>query len=493
MKSEQSAGLQRRKTPSSLPAGCLTLFGLPFAAAGIFTLVQGLRKSSEGFSKDALIMVMAGLLFAGVGTGIIVFSLYARKSMKATAALRQAHPAEPWLWREDWSTRAIRSNQRTNAFFMLFFALAWNGISWTVAMAFFLDRKQQPAGVAWLVWLFPAIGVVLAYAAITKLLTWRRFGTATFRISALPARTGGVLQGFVEVPSHLPAEIPVHLRLSCVRRETERRGDDHRTTEHTLWQDEKFLRGPFPELSQSQTTIPVYFRLPADQPSTGEITSGKEILWKLEALAALPGPNLALDFGVPVFSGGETPEPEPPEDPTIRYRVPAAELRESIKSKILVQDGVEGRELVFPALRNPGAAVFGGLFFAGWTGVVYALLKSSAPVVFPIVFGLFDVLIGYFWFHTTFHRSCLTANRQRLVSRQSWLFIQSVKEWPASSIRNISLKVGMSSGQQCYHDLIANLESGKSATLASAIPSKIEADWLVAELKSSLGLRTDTP
>ena len=458
---------------------------------GIFTLAQGLRKSSEGFSKDTVMMVMAGLLFASVGIGIILFSLYARKSVKATNAFRQSHPSEPWLWREDWANRTIRSNQRTGALFMLFFALVWNGISWTVATAFFLDRSQQTAGVAWLVWLFPAIGVVLAYAAITKLLTWRRFGAAVFRIATLPARTGGVLQGFIEVPSHLPAEIPVQLRLSCVRRETERRGDNDRTVEHTLWQDEKFLRGPFPELSQSQTTIPVFFRLPADQPSTGDISPNTEILWKLESLAALPGPNLNLDFGVPVFSGGEAQEPGPPADSTARYQVSVAELRESIKSRILVRDGVEGRELVFPALRNPGAAVFGGLFFAGWTGVVYALLRSSAPVLFPIVFGLFDVLIGYYWFHTTFHRSCLTANRQRLVSRQSWLFIQRVKEWPASSIRNISLKVGMSSGQQCYHDLIANSDSGKSATLASAIPSKIEGDWLAAELKSALGLPTN--
>jgi hypothetical protein len=491
MNSDRSATNPTRKKATSLPAGCLTLFGLPFALAGISVLVQGVRKIPDGFSRETIMMLMAGLLFSSVGLGIIVFSLYARRAMKRTSERQQLHPSEPWLWREDWADRSIRSNQRTGALFMLFFALFWNGISWTVATAFFLERGKHPTGVLLLLLLFPAIGVALGWVAVAKLLTWRRFGAATFRIGTLPARPGGILHGFVEVPSQLPVEIPVKLQLNCVRRETERSGGENRTTEHTLWQEERFLRGPFPELSQSRTTIPVFFRLPKDQPPSGDPSQANAIFWKLEAIAALPGPNLNIDFVVPVFNAGGIPEPEPREDLSSRYQVPAVELRESIKSKILVRDGVDGRELVFPALRNPGASLFTTLFFCGWTAVVVFLAKSSAPVLFPIVFGLFDVLIGYFWFDTTFRRSCLTANRQRLVSHQSWLLFQRVKEWPTASIRNISLKVGMSSGQQHYHDLIANLDTGKTATLASAIATKIEADWLVAELKSALGLPQD--
>jgi hypothetical protein len=374
---------------------------------------------------------------------------------------------------------------------MLFFALFWNGISWTVATAFFLERSKHPTGVLLLLLLFPAIGVGLAWVAVTKLLTWRRFGAATFRIASLPARPGGILHGFVEVPSQLPVEIPVKLQLNCVRRETEHHSGENRTSELTLWQEERFLRGPFPELSQSQTTIPVFFRLPKDQPPSGDAAQNSGIFWKLEVIAALPGPNLNIDFLVPVFNAGGTPEPEPREDPSQRYQVPAMELRESIKSKILVRDSLDGRELVFPALRNPGAAMFTTLFLFGWTAVVFFLAKSSAPVLFPIVFGLFDILIGYFWFDSTFRHSRLTANRQRLISQQRWIFFQSMKEWPASAIRDISLKVGMSSGQQRYYDLIASLDTGKKATLANAIPTRIEADWLASELKSALGLPQD--
>lgn len=491
MNSNRPAGNPAKKTPGSLPAGCLTLFGLPFAAAGIFVLAKGIRESTERVSREAIIQLMTGLLFACVGLGIVVFSLFLRRSLKRASERRQLYPDSPWLWREDWANSTIRSNQRTAALFMCLFALVWNGIAWTVATAFFLDRGNVPKGVFLLVLLFPAIGVMLAIAAVTRLLAWRRFKAATFRIATSPARPGGVLQGYIDLPLRLSPVVPVKLRLNCIQREQQSSGGKNRTVEHTLWQDEKFLRGPFPELGLDQTTLPVFFRLPSDQPDCGGDRPANAISWTLEAIAALPGPDLNIGFDIPVFSASVPVDPGPREDPTSRYQVPVTELRESIKSKIVVRDSADGKELVFPALRNPGAVIFGTLFFLGWTTVLVFLAKSSAPILFPIVFGFFDVLIGFFWFDVTFRQSRLTANRQRLISQQRWLFFQRVKEWPVSSIRNISLKVGMSSNQQRYYDLIALLDTGRTATLACAIPSRIEADWLAAEIKTALQLRLD--
>jgi hypothetical protein len=491
MNSNRPAGNSAKKTPGSLPAGCLTLFGLPFAAAGIFVLVKGIRESSEHFSREVIIQLMTGLLFACVGLGIVVFSLFLRRSQKKASERQQLFPTSPWLWREDWANSTIRSNQRTAALFMCLFAFVWNGISWTVATAFFMDRDRLPKGVFLLVLLFPAIGIVLAIGAVTRMLTWRRFRTATFRIATLPARPGGVLQGYIDLPLRLPLEIPVKLRLNCIQREQQSSGGENRTVDHTLWQEEKLLRGPFPELGLDQTTLPVFFRLPSDQPDCGGDRSANAVSWTLEAIAALPGPDLNIGFDIPVFSASGPQDPAPREDPTTRYQMPVTELRESIKSKIIVRDSVDGKELVFPALRNPGTVVFSTLFFLGWTTVVVFLAKSSAPILFPIVFGLFNVLIGFFWFNLTFRQSRLTANRQRVVSRQRWLFFERVKEWPVSSIRNISLKVGMSSNQQRFYDLTVVLDTGRSTTLACAIPSKIEADWLAAELGSALQLPPD--
>ena len=234
----------------------------------------------------------------------------------------------------------------------------------------------------------------------------------------------------------------------------------------------------------------MFFRLPKDQPPSGDASQDSEISWKLEVIAALPGPNLNIDFVVPVFNAGGIPEPEPREDPSSRYQVPAMELRESIKSKILVRDAVDGRELVFPALRNPGAALFTTLFFFGWTAVVFFLAKSSAPILFPIVFGLFAVLIGYFWFDTTFRRSHLTANRQRLVSHQSWIFFKRMKEWPRVHSRYLA------QGRHVQRPAALlrfdrEPRHRKDRHPGKRDPTRIEADWLASELKSALGLPQD--
>ena len=102
------------------------------------------------------------------------------------------------------------------------------------------------------------------------------------------------------------------------------------------------------------TGIPVYFKLPADQPesTTG---NGDGIHWRLEASAKLRGPNFHATFDVPVFKLPETPALA--DDPTAPYQMSLDEVRQQIHSKIQVNDLPDGgKEFIFPAARNPGFA-----------------------------------------------------------------------------------------------------------------------------------------
>jgi hypothetical protein len=74
-----------------------------------------------------------------------------------------------------------------------------------------------------------------------------------------------------------------------------------------------------------------------------------------------------------------------------------------------------------------------------------------------------------------------------LKKTQQWLFLKRQQEFRGGEVREIFTKVGMTSGQKAYHDLKMRLASGKEVTLASGIGSKLEADWLVAELQRVLG------
>jgi hypothetical protein len=107
--------------------------------------------------------------------------------------------------------------------------------------------------------------------------------------------------------------------------------------------------------------------------------------------------------------------------------------------------------------------------------------------LFPIVFGLFNVLIAVFAFDQCFRRSTLVADPLSLISTQQWLFFKRRREFRRGEVQELFAKVGLRSGRRVYHDLKARLQTGNEITVASSLASKPEADWLVAELNRALG------
>ena len=61
--------------------------------------------------------------------------------------------------------------------------------------------------------------------------------------------------------------------------------------------------------------------------------------------------------------------------------------------RIQVTRNRRGTEIVFPPARNRGAAVGLTMFLLLWLGAIVAMVLLGAPVVFPIVFGLFAAVL----------------------------------------------------------------------------------------------------
>lgn len=488
-------------------SGCLALFGLPFAGFGVVALVTAAKKLREGAARDALMFGMFGLVFGGVGFGLMAFAVFSGRQAKRLKGRQALYPNSPWLWREDWASGQIRPNQRAAALAMWGFAVFWNAISWMVTIAFLTDStKSHPRGLFLLIFLFPAIGVALLAAAVRTTLVARRFGASVLRLKTLPAVLGGALEGVVELNTTLPKDAPVQTRLTCVRRVTTGSGDHRHTSETVLWQEERTLRPGLPEVRAGRTGVPVFFRLPADQPAATPAEAGDGcILWRLDVEAKIAGPDLKLQFEVPVFPGEISAVPA--EDPTAKYQLPIEAQRQALHSRIRVANTPQGgREFYFPAARSPGMALGVSLFavvclgvaaFIGreaigslrgdvsWTACFFALFTG----IFPVVFGGVGLLLALVGADLWFRRTRLVADSFSLTKTQQWLFLKRQREFRSGEVREIFTKVGMTSGQKAYHDLQARLDSGREVTLASGIGSKVEADWLVAELKRVLGRR----
>jgi len=452
------------------------------------------RPPTNGGHGSNVPLFLFGGFFAVMALAV-VFSVVCglRRLSKPADAVRPPREEKPWLKRADWAAGRVKSSNKLAVVVFWGFALLWNAISWTVTLVVLPPELHKGQHVALIVLLFPLVGIFLFALAVRATLAWRRFGQCFFEMASIPGALGGTLEGLIQVGARLRLEHGLHLKLSCIRRTVSGSGDNRSVNESVLWQDEKVFKpeASLPEPEPGHSGIPVFFKLPAEQPEC--FAHGNEaIIWRLEAKAKMSGPDFTAAFEVPVFKvagtavTGEAAEP----DPTASWQMPIEELRRDEHSKIQVTDGPGGREFYFPAARNLGMTVGLTAFFLAWSGIFYALFHLRAPVLFPIVWGVTDALVGLGCFNLWFKSSRVTVDSSGVRAVNRWLLFSRARNFDAAEIERLETKVGMTSGSQAYQDLQLITRAGKKITLAGSIANKPEADWLVQEMTKALGRRT---
>jgi hypothetical protein len=302
-------------------------------------------------------------------------------------------------------------------------------------------------------------------------------------MAAVPAALGGTLEGKIQVNAKLQPQQGLHLRLSCVRRETTGNANNPQKTEKILWQDEKWLRANLPQSDLNATAIPIFFKLPGNLPeSTAALGDG--IHWKLEASAKLRGPNFDAAFEIPVFK-----LPEPPqisEDPTLQFQMSLDEVRKQIRSKILVSDLPDGKEFIFPAARNPGFLAGATAIWLVWTGVIALLIFSHVPPLLPLVASAADLLMTVFLANLWFHRSHVAITTAQVKMESAWFSFKKQRVIKLSDVANFATEIGAQVGHSPYYDLKIRVRDGREFTVAKHLANKPEADWLVREMGNAL-------
>ncbi len=461
------------------------LLSLPFAVVGILALVFLLHDEVGSGFRMPKKMAM-GLLSAAVVCGgliALIFGISAKKHALKTGTAK-SDDEKPWLKRKDWADGRITSSSRKAVAILWIFVAFWCAASAVISLAVVPPQLHQGNHAALIALVFPVIGLAMFFFALNTTLAWRRFGQSIFDMAAVPAALGGTLEGEIQVRGKLQPQHGLHLRLSCIRRTTSGSGQSRNTIEKILWQDEKWLRADLPQTDLNATGIPVYFKVPDNLPESAA-SLGDGIHWKLEATASLRGPNFHAAFEVPVFK-----LPEPPEisdDPTAQYQMSLDEVRKQIHSKIQVNDlAGGGKEFIFPAGRNPGFATGAGIFCLIWTGIVILLVWKNAPFLFPLVFGVIDLLMAAFVFDLWFRRSRVIVNSESVTMQKAWLAFKKEQRLQTGEIKTITSEVGATAGHAAYHDLKIQTRAGRQITAASNLASKPEADWLVQQMIATL-------
>ena len=464
---------------SRMSTGCALLFATPFAAAGVFGAVQAIAAATRHQLSQALFLGIFGLVFGGVGFGLMILTLVGSRRGVQGAARLAAAPDRPWVSRADWASGRIEDSGRLAVWGTWAFAALWCLVAIPAGwfpLQHFLDDGNR-VGLIGLV--FPLAGLFLIWRALMLSAERSKFGRSVLELSSVPGVVGRGIGGTVHAGPRLIGAQRMSFSLSCIRRTVDRSGSSSSTSETVLWQDQsdgaigRDGHGVF---------APVAFVIPPDAAPS----DGTTIIWRLEASAALPGLDYRATFEVPVYRTAESDAPAAAQAYREAVQTRLAEYRRPADSSIVFRPWQSGVELVFPAGRNRGPASGLTVFTIVWTAVSALLFVLPHALVFAIVFSLFDVLlvlgVVQYWFRSV----RVTADPSEVVVESRMLGLRSLRRIPSATVADVAVRVGSQSGTRAFHDLSIVLNDGHRILAGGGIPQREEAEWLAARVKEAV-------
>ncbi len=495
--------------PSKAGSIILFVFGLPFFAFGAYASFAFFTSAPSVHNNTS--PIAAGIfasVFAIIGGGLMFAAVYSYRWAQQQAAVREANPDTPWLWRDDWAqSRAISRHRNTVYSWWVGTVLAGMIIVPIAITNIPPMLSRSDPKVFWLLGLCLIPAALLA-GALRATLRRRRYGQTCFEFASLPFSPGRRLSGQIQLRLDTAAEHGIDLRLSCLRRIVTGTGKQESVNETPLWQQEKNVPQASLMIGPLGTLIPVEFELPPDAYETNHDVPRDQVFWLLHAQADVPGVDYSDDFEIPVFraagkaarasaAAGDT-------DWSAEFRPGfAADSRASHSAdvptpehpRVVVSTTTEGAtEFYFPAFRNPRGTIFLLLFTTVWTLTVYGLAHSKAPWFLGAIFGFFDLLAIYWCLQGLFGTARIVVGDGTLTSRRGVFGTGARVEIPFSDIESVQAAAGVqnSSAWNASYTIRVRTRSGRSLTLADSIADREEARWVVGQIEKLAGLKVDT-
>jgi hypothetical protein len=489
--------------PSKGAALFFICFGLMFLVPGLLSLFTFLVNSRNPGTSGAIAGAAIALFISAIGAGLVFLALRGYRQLKKQAAIEEANPSSPWLWRTDWANRRAESQNKKTEVTAWVACIFCNLVMIPVAVTLIpqLARRNDPR--IFLIAVFCLIGVILFVVALRSTLRHRRFGNTYFELDSLPFSPGGRVTGRIHLQLDSSASDGVKLRLSCIRKTTTSSGEDRSTVQTVLWQAEQSVAFGAIGADPFGRTIPVDFGIPPDTYVTDKDNPSDQVIWLLHAEADIPGISYTDDFELPVFKTSSPSDPSAAYSSSENVASSSGSFNESdatpvpapANPKVIIssQDGYT--EFYFPAFRSPSRAIFLLAFTAIWSGAAYFLFFSKAPRIFPFVFGLADLLLIYALFKVSFGTARIRIGNGQIASTKRILGFGTTQRFSVSDVDAI---VAVTSGQQggtqgqMTYAVRLRTKNGRRVALADEISSRQEARWVVSQMEALAGLKIDT-
>src|SRR6266436_5741727 len=494
--------------PSKGAAVFLAVFGLPFFGGGL-TFIYAQLVSRGNFSAfQTVAAILFGSVFVFIGGVLIYAAIGGYGRLKKQAAIEEANPLSPWLWRTDWAMRRAESLNKKSEILYWVLAILCNMVTLPFLFSIVPSYLRNNDSRVFLLLGFNLLGAILIVKAVRTTMQHHRFGDTYFEFDALLFSPGERVAGRIHLRFETQAEHGIDLRLSCVRKFTSGSGDSRSTSKVVLWQADKNVPAGAVGPGPLGRAIPVDFSPPADCVATNHDNPNDQILWLLHAQADVPGVDYSDDFEIPVFRGATSTAPATELGTGIRaetcnFGFATAQTRDADSAgaaqpehtKVVVSMGSGGTEFYFPAFRNPGRALILLLVTVVWSAVIYLMYLKHAPLLFFILFGLTDLLIIAGFLHATFGSSRIGVRSGEILSRTGIFGLGPTRRIQVSDVASILPVVSMVQGGNsgtALHAIRMRLKNGSKITLADEIDSRQEARWVVSQIETLAGMKLDT-
>ena len=128
------------------------------------------------------------------------------------------------------------------------------------------------------------------------------------------------------------------------------------------------------------------------------------------------------------------------------------------------------------------------VFLVIWWAALALQLYLKVPMVFPIVTGLFGVLITLFALDLWLKVSRVTVASGTLTVASGYVTPGRERTLTTAEIADVGAAIGMQAGKSVYYDVVIRRKNGKKMTAGSSVRDKREAEWLAVTIKQTLGI-----
>ena len=465
----------------------LWLFATVFAFFGLMAMFLAWRGLASPSAQSLMwFPLLFGTLFSVIGFGLMYLALTAKNRVARQKQAQSEHPDEPWMWRADWAQGRANSAIRGSLASGWIMAVVWNLFAFPYMWVAFPSAFRSNRSGSLLLLLFPAAGLFLLFRAVRTTIAVLEFGTTYFAMDSVPGVVGGNLGGSIKARFPHSPDHGFHLRLSCVHLVGTGSGSSHNTQETILWCDDADLGPGQLYAGPMGTTIPVDFRIPREVHPSDTSNLSDQFIWRLEAMADVPGLNYHDVFEVPVFRTTASPaEGQAAASRIDGFVEVAATTRCPDHPTVVVRQVAEGTEFYFPPARNRSLAMWTTVFALILCGVTYVVEHIGAPLVFPIVFGLFALVFvcfaAQYWTGTT---RLVIGAKVRL--QAGLLGGRKTREIALTDVNGFDEKIQSQTLNGTivpYYDIVLRLRDGRTFTVGKMLSSKRETGWLVSEMR----------